>query len=186
MAALTSPAPRVLSFSLGDGTADTDMTFTGTIADINAALEGATFVATPGFTGAASLQIVTNDLGNTGTGGALSDTDTLTISVQSPDQSLWLTFKDDISTGNSDIPNITGGDVVTFGDITQLETSDSNPLASTTSGTMAYGFNLDTVLMSDGLTLASDGNTIVSAVHYVSSDIQVGSNNIQLLAGDMC
>ena len=88
------------------------------------------------------------------------------------------------STGNSDIPNVTGGDIVTFGDITQFETSDSNPLASTTSGTMAYGFNLDTVLLSDGLTQASDGNTIVSAVHYVSGDIQVGSNNIQLYAGD--
>ena len=39
-----------------DGTADATMTFTGTIADINAALEGATFVATPGFTGTAGCR----------------------------------------------------------------------------------------------------------------------------------
>ena len=45
-----------LSFSAGDGTDDATMTFTGTLADINAALEGMTFVATPGFTGAASCR----------------------------------------------------------------------------------------------------------------------------------
>ena len=74
---------------------------------------------------------------------------------------------------------------MTFSDITQLETSNSDPLAATSAGTLAYGFNLDTVLLSDGVTLASDGNTIVNAVHYVGSDIQVGSNNIQLQAGDI-
>ena len=57
-----------------DGIDDATMVFTGTIADINAALEGATFVATLGFTGTANVQIITNDLGNTGPGGALSDT----------------------------------------------------------------------------------------------------------------
>ncbi len=55
-----------------DGTADATMTFTGTIADINAALEGMTFVATPGFIGSASVQITTDDLGNSGAGGAQS------------------------------------------------------------------------------------------------------------------
>ncbi len=131
------------------------------------------------------MQIVTNDQGNTGTGGALSDTDSVAITVQAPDQKLWLTFENDEGgTGSSEIPSITGGDVVTFGDITQLETSNSDPLASTTSGTLAYGFNLDTVLLSGGGS-ASDGNTIVNAIHYVTRDIQVGSNNIQLLTGDL-
>ncbi|NNK94863.1 MAG: DUF4347 domain-containing protein, partial [Desulfobacterales bacterium] len=175
-----------LSFTTGNGTADTDMLFTGAIADINTALEGATFVATGNFTGTASVKIVTNDQGNTGTGGPLSDTDTITITVKAPEQKIWLTFENDEGpTGSSEIPSITGGDVVTFSDITQLETSDSNPLASTTSGTLAYGFNLDTVLLSDGITPASDGNTIVNAVHRVSRDIQVGTNNIQLYAGDL-
>ncbi len=73
---------RGLTFSTGDGTADATMTFTGTVADINAALEGMTFVATADFTGTASVQIATNDLGNTGAGGALSDTDTVNITVR--------------------------------------------------------------------------------------------------------
>ena len=105
----------------------------------------------PGFSGSASVQIVTDDQGNTGTGGALSDTDNVNITVQAPDQKLWLTFENDEGgTGSSEIPSMTGGDVVTFSDITQLETSNSDPNASTTSGTLAKDFNLDTVLLSGG------------------------------------
>ncbi len=70
-----------LSFSAGDGTADATMTFTGTIASINSALNGLVFTPAAGFSGNASLQIVTNDLGNTGSGGALSDTDSVNITV---------------------------------------------------------------------------------------------------------
>jgi hypothetical protein len=64
-----------LAFTAGDGTADPTMTFTGTVADINAALDGLSFAPMPGFSGSAGLTIVTNDQGATGAGGALSDTD---------------------------------------------------------------------------------------------------------------
>ncbi|MDE3739996.1 Ig-like domain-containing protein [Pseudomonas resinovorans] len=70
-----------LSFSNGDGTADGSMTFTGTLADINNALNGLTFSPTTGYNGPASIQISTSDLGGTGSGGAQTDTDTLAITV---------------------------------------------------------------------------------------------------------
>ncbi|MFN2577805.1 MAG: choice-of-anchor Q domain-containing protein [Pyrinomonadaceae bacterium] len=70
-----------LAFTVGDGTADPTMTFTGTIASINTALQGMQFIPTNGYSGPATLQIVTNDQGNTGSGGALSDTDTVNITV---------------------------------------------------------------------------------------------------------
>ena len=57
------------------------MTFTGTLADINAALDGLSFSPTADYNGAASLQITTNDQGNTGSGGRSRDTDTVTITV---------------------------------------------------------------------------------------------------------
>lgn len=72
-----------LVFSVGDGTSDATMTFTGTIANVNLALNGATFIPAGSFTGAATLQIVTSDRGNTGTGGTLTDTDSVTINVNS-------------------------------------------------------------------------------------------------------
>jgi VCBS repeat-containing protein len=70
-----------LSFSAGDGSADTVMTFTGTIFNINAALNGLTFAPAANFNGAASLTIVTNDQGNTGAGGPLTDTGTVAINI---------------------------------------------------------------------------------------------------------
>ncbi|HKQ99532.1 MAG TPA: Calx-beta domain-containing protein [Pyrinomonadaceae bacterium] len=64
-----------------DGTGDASLNFTGTIANINNALSGLVFEPTNGYDGPASIQITTNDLGNTGSGGALSDTDTINITV---------------------------------------------------------------------------------------------------------
>jgi hypothetical protein len=82
---LTLNGTSGLSFTAGDGTADSTMTFSGTITNIDAALNGMSFAPTANFNGsggnAASLQIVTNDQGATGSGGALSDTDAVTITV---------------------------------------------------------------------------------------------------------
>lgn len=65
----------------GDGTNDPTMTFRGTLTNINAALNGMTFNPTPAFSGAASLTITSNDLGNTGSGGPQTDTDVVNIQV---------------------------------------------------------------------------------------------------------
>ena len=70
-----------LIFSVGDGSADATMTFTGTMTNINSALNGLMFSPSSDFFGPASVQIVTDDQGNTGTGGAQSDTDTVDITV---------------------------------------------------------------------------------------------------------
>ena len=70
-----------LSFSAGDGSADATMTFTGTMANLNAALDGTVFTPNPNFAGAATVTFISNDLGNSGTGGAKQDTETVTIHV---------------------------------------------------------------------------------------------------------
>ncbi|WP_224245435.1 Ig-like domain-containing protein [Hyalangium gracile] len=70
-----------LTFSAGDGTSDTTMTFTGTLAAINAAIQSLTFAPDANYFGEASLTITSNDLGNTGPDGPKSDTDTLPLTV---------------------------------------------------------------------------------------------------------
>ncbi|WP_198401824.1 DUF4347 domain-containing protein [Zobellella denitrificans] len=80
---LTLGGTTGLSFINGSGTADATMTFEGTLADINLALNGLAFSPTGGYNGPASLQIVSNDLGNSGSGGSLSDDDTIAITVNS-------------------------------------------------------------------------------------------------------
>src|SRR5439155_11915123 len=70
-----------LSFSAGDGTSDGTMTFTGTLVDINAALDGLTFSPDLNYNGGALLTVTTDDLGNTGIGGSLTDTDSVAITI---------------------------------------------------------------------------------------------------------
>jgi large repetitive protein len=79
--ALTLNGTAGLAFTVGDGTADSTMTFSGTVAAINTALNGMGYQGNLNFNGSDTFTITTNDNGNTGSGGALSDTDSFTINV---------------------------------------------------------------------------------------------------------
>ncbi|MEO8629235.1 MAG: SBBP repeat-containing protein, partial [Betaproteobacteria bacterium] len=70
-----------LTFVTGNGSANATMTFTGTVTSINLALNGLQFGPAANFNGTASLQLVTSDQGNTGSGGPLSTTSSVTITV---------------------------------------------------------------------------------------------------------
>jgi hypothetical protein len=74
---LTLSGTSGLSFITGDGTGDALMTFTGSIADINAALNGMSNLAF----GSGVIEITTNDLGHNGAGGPLTDIDTIQVTV---------------------------------------------------------------------------------------------------------
>lgn len=77
---LTLPAGSGVTLT-GNGTSD--VVLTGTLADLNALLAGGvTYQGERDFNGQDALTMVTNDRGNTGSGGALSDTDVLPIEVQ--------------------------------------------------------------------------------------------------------
>lgn len=70
-----------VSFSQGDGTADTVSTFTGDQFQISSALAGAYFQPFGGFSGTGKLYLTADDLGNRGTGPAQSDADSVVIEV---------------------------------------------------------------------------------------------------------
>ena len=83
---ITLSAITGLTFSTGDGTADTVMVFTGTKAAINAALATLTFtptanINTVGGGNEQSLGITVDDQGNTGTGGALTNSKAVLITI---------------------------------------------------------------------------------------------------------
>lgn len=65
----------------GDGT--DQVTLTGPVADINAALELLTYTPDANFNGSTTIQIDIADNGNTGTGGNLTATDTILVEVAS-------------------------------------------------------------------------------------------------------
>ncbi len=70
-----------LTFSGGDGAADASMTFTGKISDINTALEGLRFTPNNNFNGSTRIAIALDDLGNTGSGGALAGSASVAIDI---------------------------------------------------------------------------------------------------------
>ena len=168
---LTLAGTAGLSFSAGSGSDDASMTFNGSIAAINTALNGLRFTPTTAFTGSASLQIVTGDQGASGAGGAQTDTDLVSISVT--DASLWLSTRSG-TTSSAGSGGLTWnkGQVVNFG----------NPNLALGSGTSSGTFSA--VLSLDSL--AADGSVDVNGLHFVSRSVTVGSSNpITLLAGDV-
>jgi hypothetical protein len=78
---LTLAGTTGLSFTNGNGTANPTMTFTGTAAFINLALNGLTYRPAANFAGADTLTIVTDDQGFLGSGGAKTDTDSVALTV---------------------------------------------------------------------------------------------------------
>ncbi|NCX38322.1 MAG: tandem-95 repeat protein, partial [Actinobacteria bacterium] len=73
-----------LSFSVGSN-GSASMTFTGTKSAINTALATLTYAPTANYNGSDTLTITTSDLGHTGSGGTLTDTDTVAITVTAVD-----------------------------------------------------------------------------------------------------
>ncbi len=134
-----------LSFVVGSGSGDITMTFSGTMADINSALNGLTYTPSAGYNGSAALQITTNDLGNTGSGGSKIDTDSISLDVQPPAALLSL----------SATPSITeaGGNVVYTATIASAPVSDLTVTLS----------NGDTITILAGQTSGTKSITVASS-----------------------
>jgi len=164
-------ASNGFSFSAGDGVDDTVMTFTGTLDDINAVLDGLVFDPTPAFTGLASLQIETDDKGNTGTGGDKTDDDTVLIYVGNSApvlnnfgvMTLTNVNEDDTNPAGNTVAQIilsAGGNRITDADPSALEgiavigVDDTNGQWQYNAGTgwTAFGAvsNTNAVLLNDG------------------------------------
>jgi VCBS repeat-containing protein len=79
--AVTLSSTAGLVFQTGDGVNDATLAFTGTLADVNAALSALRFVGSANYHGLASLQLVSDDLGSSGSGGALTATSNIAITV---------------------------------------------------------------------------------------------------------
>jgi len=146
-----------LSFTVGSGADDATMTFEGSQASINAALNGLTFSPTAGFHGAASLQITTNDLGNAGFGGAKTDTDTVAITVVPLDTIA------PVSVIVLEDPSPTHATSVTFRvvfseAVTGVDAADFDLVSTgSASGTIASITNLDIVTYLVNVTVSGDG-----------------------------
>jgi hypothetical protein len=75
-----------LTFTVGDGRSDSTMTFSGTLASINATLNNLRFVPARDFTGLAQMTLQVDDGGSSGGGGAQIGAATVLIPVGEDDE----------------------------------------------------------------------------------------------------
>ena len=78
---LTLPQTTGLQFTSGDGASDPQLVFTGSLSNVNGALNGLIYTPTFNYHGAETLQLMVNDQGNTGAGGAKTTSTTLAITI---------------------------------------------------------------------------------------------------------
>jgi hypothetical protein len=115
-----------------DGFKDQDLSFTGTIRDINKALSWVSYLSAPDTTGQTTLTITVSDNGHIGKGGAKQSTETITIDVEnianfseSPSYHT-LSSSLDTSLASATIPPIDGDGLDTIYEMRVLEGSDAN------------------------------------------------------------
>jgi CSLREA domain-containing protein len=113
-----------LTFSVGDGSADSTLTFTGSLANINVALEGLVFTPDTAYNGDATITLNTSDQGNTG-GGALTDSSLIHVQVGATRYQEGV----DGYTGTQDTYVEDSTPSTAYGSATTVLTDDGSPLA---------------------------------------------------------
>lgn len=129
-----------LSFSVGDGTQDTSMSFTGTLTDLNNALSSITYSPTTGFNGADALQYAIDDQGNSGSGGAQTADGNVSITVDSENDAPALSGANNLTAIDED-DVFNNGTLVS--DLISGQVTDPDPSA-------AYGIAVTAVNNSNG------------------------------------
>ncbi|MBW4520762.1 MAG: pre-peptidase C-terminal domain-containing protein [Scytolyngbya sp. HA4215-MV1] len=136
-----------LTFLTGDGTADKVLSFSGTLAEINAALNNLVYLGNPNFAGTDNILINVNDNGNTG-GINLSDNKTIALTVSPVNDAPNLTVPGALSTTTATNLPISG---ILVSDVDVVTTPFSFTIAAS-NGVLSLG-------STTGLTFSSgDGN----------------------------
>jgi hypothetical protein len=165
----------ILTLAAGGGAAIANngtgaVTLTGTLTQINAALAGSNVVYTAplDFFGTDTLTVVTNDNGNSGSGGPLTDTDSVTIHLNT-----YLEGSDgddgfNALPGNAMIVARLGHDTITFDfALTQATITWRNNLViidGPSSHTVLSGF--ETYVFTDGTVHNADDDRLVDDLFY--------------------
>jgi hypothetical protein len=111
-----------LTFTTGDGTEDSTLTFTGSLADVNDAIASLVYRGNPNFNGNDSISITVSDLGNNGAGGELTDSKVIPITIISvneppvtdPDKFLVVPDDGSVIFLNINAPTDPDGDALTI------------------------------------------------------------------------
>ena len=178
---LTLGQTVALTFTQGNGTADESMIFSGTLAAVNAALDGLAYQPNADFTGQDRLDITSNDLGNTGAPGPRTDSDSLAITIRGQNGEVVRTGKLLIVADTQDGSfTLAGGDILPLADVIV----GNNDGARGTLEVTDAGTELD-VTLSTSLTVGAAGtgtmNVLAGATATVGAD---PASNAAMILGE--
>ncbi|WP_236621955.1 VCBS domain-containing protein [Novipirellula maiorica] len=148
-----------LTFSTGDGSGDANMVFTGSVANINAALNGLSIVTAANYNGPVNLTVTTNDLGNSGTdpgltgdGSSEQDSDVVAITVNAINDTPVVNGPGSALSATEQVGLAIEG--------TGFTVTDVDAASGTMTTTIAVGEGAITVAAGDsGITISSGNNT---------------------------
>ena len=158
---LTLAGTAGLTFTTGTGTANPTMVFKGTLANINAALNGLTYAA-PSVAGTSTLTVTINDLGNTGLGGPLSATASVPISISAVQPVVSLTKSS---------PSFTQGGSAAVLDAGLTVADPGNPKLASATVVIASGFaaNQDVLTFTQVTGIIGGYNSVSVALTFTGS-----------------
>ncbi|HEX8120625.1 MAG TPA: tandem-95 repeat protein, partial [Solirubrobacteraceae bacterium] len=181
-----------LTFTTGDGSGDTNVTFSGAPSAVNTALDGLQYVPDANYNGADTLTMVTDDLAHNPSP-AKTDTDTVGLTVTSVNDApvnsvpAGKTINEDttltLSSGGSGAPSVTdadaGGD-----DVTVTFTADHGTLTlATTSGlTTVIGNGTGTVELTGSL---AEVNAALDGLQYAPAANYNGGDTLTMTTSDL-
>jgi hypothetical protein len=184
---LTLASTAGLSFSSGaNGTAS--MVFTGTLANANAALASVVYRGNANYSGGDTVSVTANDQGNTGIGGALSDTKTITVTVNAVNDPPVVTVPGAQTVAEDTNLTITGISVsdpdVAPGQmqVTMSALNGTLTLASTAGLSFSSGANGTASMVFTG-TLAN-ANAALASVVYRGNANYSGGDTVSVTAND--
>jgi hypothetical protein len=174
----------------GNGSAS--VVATGTIADINTGLDGLTFTPAADYNGAATVQIVTDDQGNTGSGGAQTDTDSVTVNLSAvndpPVNSVPAT-----QSGTEDttlVFSTANGNLISVSDVDAGAASVKLTLQST-HGTLLLSGTANLTVTGDGTSLVvangsiADLNAAIAGLKFLPDANYNGAATVQVITNDL-
>ncbi|MBE9070515.1 DUF4114 domain-containing protein, partial [Leptolyngbya cf. ectocarpi LEGE 11479] len=157
-----------LAFTVGDGTDDTSLAFSGSLADVNAALNNLTFTPNPDFDGTATVQIQTTDTPGD------SDTETLSITVNNAPDVTSIALGDTSPTNATSVTfDVTFSESVTGVDVTDFALATTNTADGTIASVSGSGTSY-TVIANN---LTGDGSL---GLNLVDNDSIVNGNSLAL------
>jgi hypothetical protein len=179
---LTMTTLTGLTFTAGDGTADTTMTFHGTLADLNTALATASYTPTADYNGVDASGIVlqvTDTFGGvvaTGTGAATSDSDSVSVTVVSVNDAPTSTNLD------GDSVTWTEGDPAVHLDVGGNATISDIDSPDFDTGTLTVAITAGGASGEDVLTINDEG-TLAGQIGVSGSNVTYGGTTIGTFTG---